>query len=455
MSDYIISPLCHIINGFISEGTFPTEWKIARISPIPKVKSPSELVDYRPISVLPILSKVYERVILHQLLEYIETLYKNTQHGFRKSRSTVTCLLKLRDDILKAMSRGEVTVAVFADYSKAFDTIDYATLLRKLEKLNFSKDFLHWLTEYIADRKHFVQIDDNSSSMRNTGFGVPQGSILGPVIFNLYFIDLPNHLNVSGLLQYADDTTVYDHCKATQVAEKTGELVKDLQNLISWSTNSNLVFNNKKTKTMLFSTRQLSRTHNIKNADTKLTCNGHLLESSEELRVLGVTFNQHLDWKMRRKKLLRYTQIIEAHKATATIFSKKTTCLSWTMATRCTSARLQRIYLRLQKVQNAAAGFVLQRHAKIADVIKLSWLPVLERYKYAIAVLAFKALHEIVPDNMQVKRKINHRTLRTNTNNTGTMIDCNDSVTTFQAEAKTVFNDLPKIYQSKKGIFCN
>lgn len=97
---------------------------------------------------------------------------------------------------------------------------------------------------------------------------------------------------------------------------------------------------------------------------------------------------------------------------------------------------------RLQKVQNAAAGFVLQRHTKIADVIKLSWLPVLERYKYAIAVLAFKALHEIVPDNMQVKRKINHRTLRTNTNNTGTMIDCNDSVTTFQA--KTILNDLPK-----------
>lgn len=170
MSDYIISPLCHIINSFISEGTFPTEWKIARISPLLKVKSPSEAVDYRPISVLPILSKVYERVILHQLLEYIKTLYKNTQHGFRKSRSTVTCLLKLRDDILKAMSRGEVTVAVFADYSKAFDTIDYATLLRKLEKLNFSKDFLHWLTEYIADRKHFVQIDDNSSSMRNTVF---------------------------------------------------------------------------------------------------------------------------------------------------------------------------------------------------------------------------------------------------------------------------------------------
>ena len=118
VSEFIISALTFIINNFISFGTFPEYWKVARISPVSKVNNPSSRSDFRPISVLPVLSKVYERVVPQKLVFHIENLmlYKSTQHGFRKSHSTTSCLMKLKDDI-NAMNKCEITISVFADYS--------------------------------------------------------------------------------------------------------------------------------------------------------------------------------------------------------------------------------------------------------------------------------------------------------------------------------------------------
>jgi len=127
----LASPLTNIINNCIDNLVFPDQWKVARICPIPKTDYPQTTADYRPISVLPVLSKVYEKVILQQMTKFIENelVYHTYQSGFRKNHSTVTLLIKLRDDIKKEMKKGEVTIAVFADYSKAFDTIDFYTLI--------------------------------------------------------------------------------------------------------------------------------------------------------------------------------------------------------------------------------------------------------------------------------------------------------------------------------------
>ena len=125
VSDHLISPLVHI-NNSINKKFFPNSWKIARVCPIPRVDQPTSVKDFRPISVLPILSKVYERVILQQLCNFFEkeSLYTTTQSGFRKGHSTTTILLKIRDDIKCAMNKSEVILAILIDYSKAFDTID-------------------------------------------------------------------------------------------------------------------------------------------------------------------------------------------------------------------------------------------------------------------------------------------------------------------------------------------
>ena len=132
----------HIINTSIDQEIFPKQWKISRVCLIPKTDNPTSIKDYRPISVLSVLSKVYERVILNQLWSFIKTqnLYSINQSGFRKGHSTNTLLLKLRDDIRMAMNRSEVALSILIDYSKAFDSIDNRILLEKLQNMNLAKN---------------------------------------------------------------------------------------------------------------------------------------------------------------------------------------------------------------------------------------------------------------------------------------------------------------------------
>ena len=137
VSEFLVSPITFVINNFIERNQFPDIWKLARISPIPKTQLPVELKDYRKVSILPILSKVYERVVLEQITNFIEKklIYHHSQSGYRKNLSTATLLAKLRDDIKEAMKISEITLAVFTDYSKAFDTIDFSVLIRKMHIL--------------------------------------------------------------------------------------------------------------------------------------------------------------------------------------------------------------------------------------------------------------------------------------------------------------------------------
>ena len=139
VAEYLEPPLKFIINNFIVTSTFPGIWKIARISPIPKIVNPSQLKDYRPISILPILSKIYEKLVLQQMTKFIEKqlIYYKHQSGYRKNHSKATLLMKLYDDIKTSMNKSEITIAIFADYSKAFDTIDFYTLIQKMQRFIF------------------------------------------------------------------------------------------------------------------------------------------------------------------------------------------------------------------------------------------------------------------------------------------------------------------------------
>ena len=192
--EFVVSPLKFVVNNYIATNSFPDAWKTARISPIPKIIQPVELKDYRPVSILPVLSKVYEKLVLQQLAVFIEreSVYHQYQWGYRKNHSTATSLLKLHDAIKKGMKSGEVTIAIFTDYSKAFDTIGFSILIKDMHILNFSKRFLYWIFNYLVDRQHFLQIDSSISNILITNFGVLQGSILGPILFNLYVADMTN-----------------------------------------------------------------------------------------------------------------------------------------------------------------------------------------------------------------------------------------------------------------------
>ena len=144
--------------------------------------------------------------------------------------------LGIRDDIKLAMKRKEVTLMVLTDFSKVFDTVCFKTTLKKFYKLGFSKNYLKWLLSYLSGGTQFVQIDDTKSHHKLSQFGIPQGSILGPMIFNLYVSDLRDNLDLStSCSQYADDTSLYTHCAVRELESPTCDLNESLTKLGSWS----------------------------------------------------------------------------------------------------------------------------------------------------------------------------------------------------------------------------
>ena len=161
-------------------------------------------------------------------------LYKNTQSVYRKGHSSLTLLLKLQGDIQKAMNRNKVTLSLFADYSKAFDTVDHNTLVHKLYSLQFSHSLLHLINSYLTERKQFVQIDDKRLPLARVYYGVPQDSILEPILFNLYVHDL-SESSSGECLQFADDTTLYRHCRVKDITENAKLLEGNINSLESLS----------------------------------------------------------------------------------------------------------------------------------------------------------------------------------------------------------------------------
>ena len=247
VAEEIVSPLTHIINCCIEKEYFPLQWKIARIFPIPKTNYPTTNNDLRGISILPALSKIYEKLVLRQMVQFIDSEHLLPSHvsGFRRGHSTTTALISIRDDIIKAMHRGEVTIMVF-------DTVHFDIIIRKLHSVGFSQQFLRWMMNYLKGRQQYVQIDDKRSEKLNTNFGVPQGSILGPGLFNLYVADLADHLGEAcSCHQYADDTTIYKSVKPKDLQKGVTKISDSLKNLVHWSDGSKLAINNDKTKTML------------------------------------------------------------------------------------------------------------------------------------------------------------------------------------------------------------
>ena len=223
---------------------FLTEWKCARISVIPKIDNPRTGDDYRPISILPVLSKIFERLIMKQLCNFIEInkIYSSTQAGYRRNHSTNTVLIKMKDDIMS--------------------------------KLNMSPEFLHLILSYISDRSQYVQIDSNKSRHEKINFGLPQGSILGPILFNIYVSDMKNDFD-SPCIQYAGDTNFYEHCKVSEISHSITTLTNAAKSIYAWSRYNNLVIKSKKTKFMLFSMKQMSTKHKLNEMSNKVMMNNN------------------------------------------------------------------------------------------------------------------------------------------------------------------------------------
>ena len=226
--------------------------KLAKIIPIYKAKDKKDISNYRPISLLPIVSKILEKVVhknVYTFLEKNKVVYAS-QYGFRKNRSTVNAITELVCHITNAIENKQSTFSVFLDLFKAFDTIDHTILLHKLEFYGVRGLAINWFQSYLTDRKQYVLYSNVQSQTLDITCGVPQGSILGPLLFLIYVNDIANCLTHSKLISFADDTTVFSSSKC--INDLCKNMNSDLDDLTKWFKANRLALNVNKSNCMLF-----------------------------------------------------------------------------------------------------------------------------------------------------------------------------------------------------------
>jgi hypothetical protein len=275
-AEAISTHLTHLINMSLSKGIFPDEWKTAKIVPIHKGEKREIAGNYRPISLLPIVSKLMEKMVHRQLITYLEknNLLTNIQFGYRASRSTELATTLLLDSIRKEMDAGKLVGTLYIDLSKAFDTVGHAVLLSKLPSYGIEGIELCWITDYLFNRKQHVFYEGVLSECQSVTCGVPQGSVLGPLLFLLYFNDFSKCLKRSKTLMFADDTVVYCADKDPNNIER--DLNEDLESIAQYFYTNDLIINLKKGKTefmLLGTNKRLSKVDkelNLYYRDTKI-----------------------------------------------------------------------------------------------------------------------------------------------------------------------------------------
>lgn len=301
----ITLPLHHIFNLSISSGSFPHQWKVAKVQPVFKQKGDrSDPSSYRPISLLCSVSKVFERLIKIQLLSFCleNKVIPDEQYGFLPGRSTVWQLLSLLEDWHGALDKRKSVHALFLDVSKAFDRVDHVLLLSVCRNFGISPASVDWISSYLSDRSIVTTVDYLHSSPRSTSSGVPQGSVLGPLLFLIYFSSLPKTVRSSSSAMFADDTLVYNvDCRfSDRLSSSTAccALQSDANLVADWAEKWNTVFNASKSANMTF-----SRSPPQANAPA-LSLKATLVPAVSTTRHLGLVLSSDLRWSAHVKQLI-------------------------------------------------------------------------------------------------------------------------------------------------------
>ena len=291
-TSYVISPfLTKLFNDCIQKGIFPDAYKVAKVIPLfKKGGDKGDQNSYRPISLLPALSKILEKIVSMRVIKFFEAhnILSSHQFGFRAKFSTEYAVSDIYDKILNNLDKGLSTCAIFLDLAKAFDSVSHDILLQKLQHYGLRGNVFKFFQSYLSSRSQFVKIDNIKSSLLNVDFGVPQGSILGPLLFLIFVNDLPAATNFFIRL-FADDTFLCSQNKNISLLKN--EVNSELKKVFIWLASNKLTLNIGKSKFMFFSNKK-------KDIDKlKIKIHGKQLESCDSYKYLGVIFDSNLSWK--------------------------------------------------------------------------------------------------------------------------------------------------------------
>lgn len=294
----IVPVLTHIFNLVFESGIFPNEMKKSRVTLIFKGGDKNNVNNYRPISVLPVFSKGLEKVIFFRISQFFDAknILSDSQFGFRKGRSTETALLTIKEYILQNIEKNMFTLGLFIDFSKAFDCLNHDVLARKLHWCGIRGKPLYLLQSYLQNRSQSVYIKNHKSCLLPISNGVPQGSVLGPLLFNVYINDLVHIDSVAKFVIYADDSTILiPGSDSISITRKCNEILSKLQ---TWSRSHFLRINPLKTKVIIFRAKNkvVGLHESIKYAEQDIAI-------VNEHKILGVTFSSHLNWDTHVKNI--------------------------------------------------------------------------------------------------------------------------------------------------------
>lgn len=286
VSDDLVDHITFIFNQCLAQSVFPDVWKTARVIPLAKVSNPQDFDELRPISLLPVLSKVLEKIMYGQLSKYLldNNIIPSCQSGFREGHSTTTALTTIVDDLFRATDEGMVSCLVMLDYSKAFNTMDPRVLCDKLRYFGFSKSSIDLLRSYLTERFQAVTYNSQDSKPLPLFYGVPQGTILGPLMFSLYISDFHSVVKDCTVHHYADDTQIYLSFKPDQ-ADVEDIINNDLESLVDISAAHNLKLNANKSYALFFGSRDRRE---IAQSTIAVSVNGERLPVRNEAKNLGL-----------------------------------------------------------------------------------------------------------------------------------------------------------------------
>ena len=433
----LVPVITHIVNLSIIQFTFPSSWKVAKVIPLHKSGDEMNPKNFRPVALLPVLSKILERIVFQQIVKYMEAndLFHPSHHGFRHGLSTTSALLEMNDVWLEAFDNKKITAIVMIDLSAAFDVVNPSILLQKLRIYGFNEDSIQWLRSYLNSRYQKVYIDGFLSEAIQVDIGVPQGSIIGPLMYTLYTNDLPEAVHehqpitvneelsptlynfhctqCGGICCFADDSTFsISRNNADDLREAINKKYKDIA---SYMSSNRLALNNDKTKLLVMTSSQQHRKYD--NFGVNLNTGSEIIQPSECERLLGVKISNNFTWNghivagdkaMMKSLTLRNNGLRKICRSadfkTRKMFANGlvNSCLIYAIQVYGTATDYLLNHLQVQ--QNEAARLVtrLGRRTETSELLKqVGWMSVRQMFVYHTLLMVFKILRTGKPSHFR------------------------------------------------------